>query len=489
MADERSVELAVVGAGVMGSACALYAARPDLSGGPFEIGPATSVALVEQWDLGHRLGSSHGKSRIFRRAYVEDVYTRLLGVAETGWDRLSSEARMELLHRCGSVELAPERSSAHGALCDACAKHGLPIEHLTPAEAESRFGVSVPPEYVALYLPQTGVMNADRCVAALQSLAIAAGVQPMERLALRAVTVIRGDGEPCSARDGTPLPAADAAAARSSPHCRVGRFRLTLESTLSTTTTTATASSTSTSSSSSSRDSSERPERVYLWADRIVICPGPWANSTLEAAFGMRLPLSVMKIGVFYVRCRDETEHGMRPPHTVVIDYGDHADSVRREPYRDLMYTLPPREYPGHIKVARHWGHTLPDVDARTFEPPEGEFAAYSAPWLERVLRGVDASTPTHSETCLYTNTPDEDFVIDSIPLPESLGVTPGRAVLAAGFSGHGFKFGPVVGMIAAALSSRADGVLTPAARELLSQEGKAWVGLAGPLFAASRFV
>ena len=48
--------------------------------------------------------------------------------------------------------------------------------------------------------------------------------------------------------------------------------------------------------------------------------------------------------------------------------------------------------------------------------------------------------------TCLYTTTPDHDFVI---------GVHPEHAnvAIACGFSGHGFKFVPVVGEILADLA------------------------------------
>lgn len=49
-------------------------------------------------------------------------------------------------------------------------------------------------------------------------------------------------------------------------------------------------------------------------------------------------------------------------------------------------------------------------------------------------------------ETCLFTNTPDKDFILDHLPGDESV-------VVAAGFSGHGFKFAPVVGEILADLA------------------------------------
>jgi sarcosine oxidase len=51
------------------------------------------------------------------------------------------------------------------------------------------------------------------------------------------------------------------------------------------------------------------------------------------------------------------------------------------------------------------------------------------------------------SAVCLYTMTPDEHFVIGHLPRSE------GRVSIAAGFSGHGFKFVPVVGEILADLA------------------------------------
>jgi sarcosine oxidase len=87
----------------------------------------------------------------------------------------------------------------------------------------------------------------------------------------------------------------------------------------------------------------------------------------------------------------------------------------------------------------------------------------------ERVLRdGIrrffpDADGPTLAmKTCLFTNTPDEHFVIDRLP------GTP-RVAIAAGFSGHGFKFCSVVGEILADLAleggTRHDISLFPLAR------------------------
>lgn len=61
--------------------------------------------------------------------------------------------------------------------------------------------------------------------------------------------------------------------------------------------------------------------------------------------------------------------------------------------------------------------------------------------YAERWLPGLDASAPT-ATTCLYTITPDHDFVVDR----------DGPVTVLAGFSGHGFKFAPAIGELAADL-------------------------------------
>jgi sarcosine oxidase len=58
-----------------------------------------------------------------------------------------------------------------------------------------------------------------------------------------------------------------------------------------------------------------------------------------------------------------------------------------------------------------------------------------------------EASGPTMAlKTCLFTNTPDEHFILDLHPTLSQVGI-------AAGFSGHGFKFCSVVGEIMADLA------------------------------------
>ena len=93
------------------------------------------------------------------------------------------------------------------------------------------------------------------------------------------------------------------------------------------------------------------------------------------------------------------------------------------------------------VKAGWHGTGALVDPDARDFTSVAAQRRAlqdYARVWLP----GVDADSFTEI-SCTYTNTEDEDFVLDRI----------GPIVIGAGFSGHGFKFTPVIGRILADLA------------------------------------
>lgn len=112
------------------------------------------------------------------------------------------------------------------------------------------------------------------------------------------------------------------------------------------------------------------------------------------------------------------------------------------------MFSCPSSEFPGMIKFAVHAGVPV-TAESRTFEPAVATTVAPLIAWLTRTVPFLDA-TPVSAETCLYTMTPDEDFIIDYHP-------TNANVVIAAGFSGHGFKFGPLVGAMLAGMALRHD--------------------------------
>jgi sarcosine oxidase len=171
-----------------------------------------------------------------------------------------------------------------------------------------------------------------------------------------------------------------------------------------------------------------RTDQGVYHADRLVICAGPWAGSLLS---GCGVPLTVMRQVVFWLEVR-HLAHFRRDVVPVFI----------AETAEGAFYGLPAVDTAG-VKVARHYGAPElpgPEQVVRTVtEEDEVEVRRFVRAYLPE----ADGAT-RRSSVCLYTLTPDRHFVIDT--LPEG-------PVVAAGFSGHGFKFAPVVGEILADLA------------------------------------
>ena len=165
-------------------------------------------------------------------------------------------------------------------------------------------------------------------------------------------------------------------------------------------------------------------------ADRLVVTAGAWAQEVVGELRGSATPERQV-LGWFYPREPAYFSPERFPVFTATFDEG---------PY----YGFPTFEVPG-FKIGRHH-HREQDTTPETLD---------ETPHLEdeRVLREVaeayfpGGAGPTMKlATCLYTNSPDERFILDVHPDHPDV-------VLAAGFSGHGYKFASVVGEILADLA------------------------------------
>jgi sarcosine oxidase len=175
-------------------------------------------------------------------------------------------------------------------------------------------------------------------------------------------------------------------------------------------------------------------EKDVYEADDLVVTAGAWAPKLVDALDGHAVPQRQV-VGWF------QPEHPERfTPETfpvfVVQDDDDH------------VYGFPVHDRPGFkIGLFEHFEEDV-DPDAMPREPrPDDEAALREL--TERFFPA--AAGPTmRLETCIFTNTPDMHFVLDT--LPEHPQVTVG-----AGFSGHGFKFASAVGEVLADLSQHGE--------------------------------
>ncbi|MEO7124620.1 MAG: N-methyl-L-tryptophan oxidase [Nakamurella sp.] len=171
-----------------------------------------------------------------------------------------------------------------------------------------------------------------------------------------------------------------------------------------------------------------------ITAGNLVIAPGAWAPELLP-----EIPLVVERQVMYWFAPSGDPARYDPSRHPVYIG----ANPAGRE-----FYGFPASEGPtGGAKVAffRQHDQCTPDTINRDVTLVESqEMAQFIGSWLPtlpgRLLRAA---------TCLYTTTPDGHFVVG----PHSQYP---QVVIACGFSGHGFKFVPVIGEILADLATEA---------------------------------
>ncbi|MEU7282924.1 N-methyl-L-tryptophan oxidase [Streptomyces sp. NPDC045431] len=169
-------------------------------------------------------------------------------------------------------------------------------------------------------------------------------------------------------------------------------------------------------------------------AGQLVICPGAWAPGLLA---DLGVPFTIERQVMYWFRPRGPAER-FRPAHHPVYIWED-ADGVQ-------IYGFPAIDRPelgAKVAFFRKGTVCTPETIERTVRDDETAAMARQAGRLLPDLPGRFLK----AATCMYSNTPDEHFVIARHPRhPESVTV-------ACGFSGHGFKFVPVVGEILADLA------------------------------------
>jgi sarcosine oxidase len=159
-------------------------------------------------------------------------------------------------------------------------------------------------------------------------------------------------------------------------------------------------------------------------ADAVVVTAGSWVNELLSDP----LPVRTTRETLCYFRLDDE-----RPIPSVV--------SFKPERHTHDMYSLHDPKY--GLKVGAH--HAGPEADPNERGEPEPELLERIAAWANETYR-LDDGGPAAGETCMYTTTADESFVLERR----------GRVVIGSPCSGHGFKFAPAIGERLAALTAKA---------------------------------
>ncbi|MCP5052946.1 MAG: N-methyl-L-tryptophan oxidase [bacterium] len=342
----------VIGVGGMGSSACYYLAKQGVE-----------VTGIEQFNIAHDKGSSHGQTRLIRQAYFEHPdYVPLLKRAYTLWHEMEQEAGDTFFRRVGLVMYGKTGQSQVLKDCrESAGLYGIPIETITPED--KRFPCyPIPDDLEGVLEPGAGYLEVERAVTAYADLAKKEGA-----VLLQNEKVISWQADSSSVTVQT--------------------------------------------------------DKNTYHADKLVITAGAWAGDVLK---DLGLPLEVHRLLLFWFPA----------PETYHLDNGAPCFGYDLGPNR-FFYGFPMVDGRG-LKTAHHFPNDpVADPDQINREYKDGD-AEPIKDFISRFLTDVTPQFTDHA-VCMYTMTPDDHFIIDLHPNHNNV-------VFAAGFSGHGFKFAPVIG-------------------------------------------
>ncbi|MCO8265416.1 N-methyl-L-tryptophan oxidase [Haloferax sp. AB510] len=361
---DRHFDVIVIGVGGIGSATVYELARSG-----------NDVLGIERHGIPHTKGSSHGHTRMIRRAYHENPeYMAMIDQAYTRWEQLEDEWGEQLLYKTGSIAAGrPSCDLVSGAL-ETCHEHSVPFEKIDGESASERFpGFQFPSEYEVVVQSDGGFVRPEAATIAHVELArqLGATIQSETKVTSWESTI-----------DGVKVKTED------------GQYK----------------------------------------ADRLVIAAGAWIGKMVESLEGIVSPERQV---LSWLQPNNETH--FTPENCPVFLISDDDN---------IHYGFPTFGKPG-VKFGRHY-HLNERVDPDEMDHSVNEHDMEVLTQSGEKYLNVSGEDPFGFETCIYTNTPDRDFIIDTLPNhPE--------VTVLGGFSGHGYKFAGVIGKIAADLANGKD--------------------------------
>lgn len=347
----------VLGAGALGSAAAYHLAERG-----------RRVLVLEQYEIDHQKGSSHGHSRIIRYAYSHTDYVELARAVYPEWEAFEAEAGETLYTRTGGIDFGQANNHSLQDTIRSLRETGITHEVWSAQEARHHFPqFRFDEDMEVLYQADAGILSASRCV------------QAHIRLAKTHGAVIHADETVESIQPST------------------------------------------------SQVTVKTSKGIYS-SEGLVIAAGSWLRSLL-LPLGLDLPLMPMRCQEIYF----DTEHpDAYLPDKFPTFIAHMEDTFGRKPYGIASH------HNSGLKVAFHGGERVSHPNEINYTPDADE--------VERALGFSRQYIPDVRELrstriCLYTMTPDEDWIIDYHPNYPNV-------VIAGGCSGHAFKFSTLIGRI-----------------------------------------
>lgn len=359
MEDAKHYDLIVIGFGGVGSATLYQASKKGWS-----------VLGLDQFGPAHNKGSSHGQTRIIRKAYFEHPnYVPLAEEAFERWDELNDRHRTRpeikpLFEPTGVLQIGLPDSEVIVGVQRSATEHDLKLEQFTPDQIHQRLPIlNIAPEHIGLFEPEAGILRVEHCVAAHLAQARKRGAE------------LKSD-------------------------CRV------------------------TSWTSTGMKVEVTTEDGTYHADRLAICAGAWSAIVLN---DLGIELSVLPKQQNWYQI-DRVEQKLVNDFPVVFVEENDGEQ---------FYCIPELDSHG-MKVCCHTGgQTIDNPDALDRDADKSDIEKNEA-FMERRIRHTKRRL-VHHATCMYAMSADGHFIVDRHPRHSNV-------AFAAGLSGHGFKFAPVLG-------------------------------------------
>lgn len=341
------------------------------------------VTILERNVPASHDASSHGSARIFRYAYPDPFYTRAVQEAKALWDGLAVGSGSQLITPSGAADFGSERNPR--LLAEVLAQAGIEHELLSAEEAMARWP-QIDFDTEVLWHPDAGVIDAETAVNAMVEQAVRHGARLLT---------------------GWPLQGLDRTAAGYRLRSATGKT---------------------------------------FDAGNVVISAGGWlpgllGELSLPSGFLAGLPqITVRQEQAFHFRYRD---HDGGPGS--VADVGTCWPTFIHKRADIQVYGLPGGRDAGFAgqKVAEYnGGRLLPSAAEQTGEVDPANRGRV-VDYVRRFLPGL-VPEPYAETTCLFTNTPNEDFIVDRV----------NNVTILSPCSGHGAKFAPLIGQWAADLAT-----------------------------------
>ncbi len=352
-------DVIIIGLGAMGSAASYYLSKNGVK-----------VLGLDTYEPPHKLGSSHGHTRVIREAYHEGTsYVPIVKRAYELWNELDHEIEDKLILEYGGMYLGDDGKYLSDAKKSA-KKYDIPIKEFSSNEIKEKYNILNPPNnFKGLLENRSGAVFPEKAISNFLSKSINNGSSHNYN-----EKVIGWEKQ--------------------------------------------------------SKFYKVETDKNNYFAEKLIFSSGAWIKNLVPS---LKLPVKIERQVLFWfdpIKDKDKFHYSNMPNTGWDLDNGME------------FYTQPNIENKG-FKVAMHHNGKFISEDDLNRESNADDLSIVKN-FLEEYIPLANGKL-IDSRVCVYTNTPDLDFIIDFYPNDENI-------IICSPCSGHGFKFTPAIGEICSEL-------------------------------------